>query len=237
VDAAAAALIDSASAAVGTPILVGAQEYPATGGRINLSLLWQHGQGVIGSYAKQRPVPFGEYIPNRDFFRRLYPDVDRISTDMFAGTEPAALDVPIARLERDVTVGPIICFEVGIDQVIHGSIKNGAEILFVQTNNASFGPTNESIQQLAMSRLRAIETGRAVVHVSTVGVSAIYTPTGAELERTGHFSAEQMMQELVLRDSRTPAVFLGEIPVWISWAGSVLLLVTGLFSRNRREVS
>jgi apolipoprotein N-acyltransferase len=88
-----------------------------------------------------------------------------------------------------------------------------------------------------MSRLRAIETGRAVVHVSTVGVSAIYTPTGAELERTGHFSAEQMMQELVLRDSRTPAVFLGEIPVWISWAGSVLLLVTGLFSRNRREVS
>ncbi len=237
VDAGASALIDSASAAVGTPILVGAQEYPATGGRINLSLLWQHGQGVIGSYAKQRPVPFGEYIPNRDFFRKIYPDVDRISTDMFAGTEPAALDVPIARLERDVVVGPIICFEVGIDQVIHDSIKNGAEILFVQTNNASFGPTNESIQQLAMSRLRAIETGRAVVHVSTVGVSAIYTPTGTELERTDHFTAEQMMQELVLRDSRTPAVFLGEIPVWISWAGSVLLLVTGLFSRHRREVS
>lgn len=224
-------MIDGAAQAVNVPLLIGTQEYPSTGGRYNLSMVWQPGAGPLGKYAKQRPVPFGEYIPSRDFFRKLYPGVDQISTDMLAGSEPAVLDVPIKRLERSVTVGPIICFEVGIDDVIHDSIKNGAEILFVQTNNSTFGPTNESIQQLAMSRLRAIETGRAVMHVSTVGVSGTYTPTGVELERTEHFTSAQMLQELPLRSSITPAVWLGQWPVWAFWAGSVTVLVAGLISR------
>lgn len=228
-------LIDGAARTVGTPLLLGTQEYPESGGRYNLSMLWEAGVGPTATYAKQRPVPFGEYIPERDFFRKLYPGVDQISTDMLAGSEPAALDVFIERLDRDVTVGPIICFEVGIDDVIHDSVKNGAEILFVQTNNSTFGPTNESIQQLAMSRLRAIETGRSVMHVSTVGVSGTYSPTGVELDRTEHFTSEQMLEVLPLRTGITPAVWLGEWPVRVVLAGSVLLLVAGLVASRQRK--
>lgn len=232
-DADARALIDDAAAKVGVPVLLGAQEYPVSGGRYNVSLLWQAGEGVLGRYAKQRPVPFAEYIPARDFFAKIYPGVDAISIDMIAGSEPAAMSIPVPRLGRDVVVGPIICFEVAVDDVVHDSIDHGAQVLFVQTNNASFGPTSESTQQLAMSRIRAVETGRAVVHVSTVGVSAVYSPTGVEYDRTEHFEAAQMLETVNLRDSVTPSVAMGQWPTRAFWAGSVLLLVAGLFASRR----
>lgn len=234
-DAGAAALIDAAARDVGVPVLLGAQEYPDSGGRYNVSLLWQEGQGVTGRYVKQHPVPFGEYIPFRDFFRRLSPAVDLISTDMLPGEQPSILDVPIDSLDRDVRVSPIICFEVGYDNIIYDAVKRGGEVLIVQTNNASFGHTNESTQQLAMSRLRAIETGRAVIHVSTVGVSAVYTPHGVEKVRTGHFTAEQFVQRVALRTSLTPAVRLGIAPTVVAGGASVLLVVTGIIDARHRS--
>src|SRR5690606_21433817 len=89
-----AAALDDAATAVDAPILVGAQEYPETGGRYNVSLLWQAGQGVTDRYAKQHPAPFGEYIPLRSFVRIFSDQVDRVTNDMLAGTEPAVIDLP-----------------------------------------------------------------------------------------------------------------------------------------------
>src|SRR5690606_37514123 len=121
------------------PMLLGAQEFLEDGRRYNVSLLWQEDQGVTGRYAKQHPAPFGEYMPMRDLLRVFSPAVDLVSSDMIAGTEPAVMDVPIARLDRDVRVAPIICFEVGYDEIMQESVRLGATALIVQTNNASFG--------------------------------------------------------------------------------------------------
>lgn len=233
-DAEAARIINEAAREVDAPMLLGAQEFLPEGGRYNVSLLWQTDQGVTARYAKQHPAPFGEYMPMRDLLRKFSSAVDLISVDMIAGTEPAVMDVPIARLGHDVRVAPIICFEVAYDEIMHEAVQLGATALIVQTNNASFGHTNESTQQLAMSRLRAIETGRSVVHISTVGVSAIYAPNGAELARTGHFTAEQMVKTINLRTSLTPAVIIGSWPIKIVSALSVLLLIAGIFSKSSR---
>lgn len=51
-------------------------------------------------------------------------------------------------------------------------------MIVVQTNNASFGDTDESEQQLAMSRLPAVEFGRTVAVVATSGISAVVAPDG-----------------------------------------------------------
>ena len=85
----------------------------------------------------------------------------------------------------------------------------------MQTNNASFGVSDESTQQLAMSRMRAIEHGRATVQISTVGVSAVIEPNGVVSQQTDLFTAEQMVASLPLRDSLTPATRLGSWPAWI----------------------
>ncbi|MGN7701256.1 apolipoprotein N-acyltransferase [Cellulosimicrobium sp. 22601] len=217
--------IDDASREVEAPILVGAQEYPETGGRYNVSLLWEPGAGVVDRYAKQHPAPFGEYIPLRSLLRIFSDQVDRVTIDMIPGTETGVVDLASERLGRTVPLGVVICFEVAYDGLVNDAVDAGAEVLVVQTNNASFGYTAESTQQLAMSRLRAVSTGRATVQVSTVGVSGVIAPDGELLQSTDLFTADQMVADLPLRTSLTPAVRAGD------WPGRVVeLLALGLLA-------
>ncbi|GAA1985636.1 apolipoprotein N-acyltransferase [Isoptericola halotolerans] len=229
-----AAALDDAAEAVGAPILVGAQEFPETGGRYNVSLLWRAGQGVTDRYAKQHPAPFGEYIPLRGFVRIFSDQVDRVSTDMLPGVEPAVVDLP-----RDdgsvVPLATVICFEVAYDEIVRDAVARGAQVLVVPTNNASFGYTAESTQQLAMTRMQAIATGRAAVQISTVGVSGIVAPDGTLLAGTGLFTADQMVAALPLRTTLTPAVQAGYWPGWIISTLGAGLTLAGLVTAVRER--
>jgi apolipoprotein N-acyltransferase len=226
--------IGDAAKAVDAPILVGAQEYPATGGRYNVSLLWDPQKGVVDRYVKQHPVPFGEYIPLRGFVQHFSSSVDEVQTDMLPGHGPAIMQLPSARLGRDVPFSTVICFEVAYDSIVEQSVKLGSEVIVVQTNNASFGYTAESTQQLQMTRFRAMETGRAAVQASTVGVSAVVSPSGVVLQRTGLFEPAQLTADLPLRTSLTPAVRAGEWPARGVAALAALLVVGGMIGSLRR---
>lgn len=228
VDSDAAATIDAAARAVGAPLLVGTVQYPESGGRYNTSVLWEPGQGVVATYTKQRPAAFAEYIPMRGFVRHFSDAVDLVTRDMIPGAEPGYVPLESARLGRTVGIGDVICFEVAYDSLVRDAVRNGGEVLVVQTNNASFGVSDESTQQLAMSRLRAVEHGRATVQVSTVGVSAVIAPNGAVLRRTGLFTAEQMVATLPLRESLTPATRLGAWPARIIDALAVCVVAAGV---------
>ncbi|WP_419707307.1 apolipoprotein N-acyltransferase [Promicromonospora sp. NFX87] len=227
--------LDDAATAVGAPILVGAQEFPESGGRYNVSLLWQAGSGVIGRYAKQHPAPFGEYIPMRPFLRLLSDQVDRVTTDMIAGVNPPVVEVPSRLGQGGYRMGTIICFEVAYDEIVRDAVLEGAQVLVIPTNNASFGFTAESTQQLAMSRMQAITTGRAAVQISTVGVSGVITPDGTVVRRTGLFTADEFVTHLPLRSSITPAVAAGYWPGWVVGGLAVALVVTGLIGGRKNR--
>ncbi|GAA3510506.1 apolipoprotein N-acyltransferase [Georgenia daeguensis] len=233
-DADVAATVDRAAQAAGAPILLGTQRF-VPGLRYNDYILWQPGRGGGDvAYTKQRPVPFGEYIPYRDVFRRITSAVDLVRTDMVAGTAPALLPVPVDRLGRTVPITTAICFEVAFDDILREGVLAGGELIVIPTNNASFGLTQESTQQLAMSRFRAAEHGRAVVQISTVGVSAVIAPDGTIEQQTGLFTAEQMITQVPLRTSTTYADRVGEWPSRAVEALAVLIVLAGLTATYRR---
>jgi len=213
-DAEAADAISRVARALEAPILVGTDNYPETGGRLNTSLLWDPQDGPIASYAKQHPAPFAEYIPMRDLARRFSSAVDRVRTDMIGGTEVGVVQLESARLGRAVPLGIGICFEVAYDDLIRDAVLAGAELLVIPTNNANFGLSDESTQQLAMSQLRAIEHGRATVQISTVGVSAVISPAGVVRERTELFTPATMLASVPLRTELTPATRFGDAITW-----------------------
>ena len=221
--------ITAASQALAAPIVVGAIEYPESGGRYNVSLLWDQDNGVVDRYAKQHPVPFAEYIPNRDFFARFSSAVDLVQTQML----PGKINNPLV-LKTDATksgkakLGTLICFEVASDELIHASVQNGAQVLFIPTNNATFGKTSETWQQLAISRFRAVETGRNVVQVSTVGISAVINVNGSIRKSTGHFEAAQIVSDVQLKEEISPAVTLGQFPVYLASFTVVVLVLVGI---------
>lgn len=220
-------MVNEAAFAAEAPMLVGTVRY-TEGTRYNEVLVWNGIDGESQAYAKQVPAAFAEYIPMRDLIRPIAPVVDLVGTDMSAGEEPALLEVPIAELGRHVALSPIICFEVAYDWLIADGVRRGAEFLYVPTNNASFGESTESVQQLAMTQFRAIEHGRAAIQISTVGVSGYATPDGTLHSVTELFTADEFTAEIPLRTTLTLATRLGDWPVNILAVLVLLGVVAGM---------
>jgi apolipoprotein N-acyltransferase len=205
-DAEAAAIIDAAVRDVGVPVLVGAV-LDGPGNKIrNAGIVWDPVAGPGERYIKRHPVPFGEYMPFRSVVRRISRKVDLVPRDFAHGDRPGVLQVGPARL------ADVICFEVAYDGVVRDAIQAGGRLLVVQTNNATFGRTGETYQQLAMGRLRAVEHGRSVLVAATSGISAVIAPDGRLVRRSPVFRRDLLVQRVTLRDSATLASRLGVLP-------------------------
>jgi apolipoprotein N-acyltransferase len=196
----------------------------------NSSILWLPKIGPVDWYDKKRPVAFGEYVPDRAFFRLLAPDlIDLIPRGYSFGTRDGIFEIP----KLATKLGTMICFEVAVDDITRDLVQQGAELLIVQTNNSDFGTTNESAQQLAIAKLRAIESGRVVVNISTVGLSAIVLPTGEVVDSLEAYKPGLMRQQLDLLLDKTPAMIFGSpIDLIINFAALGIILST--VRRGRR---
>ncbi len=172
----------------------------------NSSIMWEPGKGATDWYDKKILVPFGEYLPDRAFWYPVAPDlVDLIRGHWTPGTREGIFKV------KGKPVGTVICFEVSMDSNWRDLIAEKAEVVLAQTNNADFGHSDEAYQQLAIARLRAIESGRSVVNVSTVGPSAIFAPDGSELAAIKAFTRDGLWAKVPLRTSITPAMVIGPL--------------------------
>jgi apolipoprotein N-acyltransferase len=205
-DPEAAELIDGAVRDVGVPVLVGAVT-DGPGDKVsNRGIVWDPDTGPGATYVKRHPVPFGEYIPFRSLARKVTSKVDLVPRDFAKGSAPGVLQVGPAR------VADVICFEVAYDGVVRDAVERGGRLVVVQTNNATFGRSGETSQQLAMGRLRAVEHGRAVLVAATSGVSAVIAPDGTVVDRSRVFTRDLLVERVSLRSSRTLATRLGALP-------------------------
>ena len=224
-DPGAFSLIDGAVKDVGVPVLVGAV-LQGPGKKVsNAGIVWDPETGPGERYVKRHPVPFGEYIPLRSLVRLVTDKVDLVPRDFAAGQRVGTLDVGPVRL------GDVICFEVAYDDLVRDTVTAGGRLLVVQTNNATFGRSGQTVQQLAMGRLRAVEHGRAVLVSATSGISAVIRPDGSMQADAPVFTREVLQADVPTRDSLTLATRLGVLPeLLLSLVG---LLGLGLAARAR----
>ncbi|MEV5042530.1 MULTISPECIES: apolipoprotein N-acyltransferase [unclassified Microbacterium] len=200
----------------------------------NTSMLWQAGRkNPLAIHDKTHPVPMGEYVPDRWFFEALAPDlVGLITREYTPGTNPPFFDV------NGVGVGLAICFDVIYDDVIWQGARDGAEVYMFQTNNADFRGTDENVQQLGFARMRAIETGRAVVNISTVGTSQVIGPDGSVIDGLAADTSGALLVDVPLRTGLTPAVVIGPAVQWVlGWSALPVLLLLGVLVRRRTKAA
>ncbi|GAB49006.1 apolipoprotein N-acyltransferase [Mobilicoccus pelagius] len=225
-------VVDGAVDAIGRPVLVGAVLGGGRNDLTNTSILWEPGVGATSvRYDKQALVPFAEFMPYRAFFRAITRQVDLLERDFVPGHTPGVVEVPLRDGGGTIRAGLGICFEVAVDHVMDAAVGEGANLLVVQTNNAMFDFSAESAQQLAISRVRAVQYGRGVVHASNVGISALVTPDGVAHGATELFTPAVVSGTLPLRDTATLATRLGVFPD----AAFAALAAAGLLLPGRRR--
>jgi apolipoprotein N-acyltransferase len=179
--------------------------------------------GSLGDrYDKVRRVPFGEFVPMRGLLEAVGAPVDRIPRDAMAGNDTAILRA------ADTTIAVVISWEVFFAGRANEGVERGATLLVNPTNGSSYTGTILQTQQIASSRLRALETGRWLVQVSPTGFSAFVSPSGQVFDRTGVSEQHVITREVQLRSGRTIYSYLGDLPFILIMSTSLIaLLIVG----------
>ncbi|MFS4093791.1 apolipoprotein N-acyltransferase [Streptomyces sp. AF1A] len=228
----AAAVIEDAAKAVGVPVSVGAV-VERDGKLLNEQILWDPAKGPTQTYDKRQVQPFGEYLPLRGLVGAINKTwTGMVRQDFSRGSKPGVFDIDGAK------VGLATCYEAAFDWAVRDTVTHGAEMISVPSNNATFDRSEMTYQQLAMSRVRAVEHSRTVTVPVTSGVSAIIMPDGKVTQKTGMFVPAYLVQKVPLRTATTPATELGILPeialVLVAAGGIGWAIGSGL--RARRAV-
>ena len=208
------------------PIAVGVTEDP----RINSQIVVGPDGEITSSYVKVRRVPYGEYVPLRGILEAVGAPVGQVGRDAVKVTEPAVLELP-----DGTRLAVVISWEVFFAGRAREGVKEGGEAILNPTNGASYTGTIVQTQQVASSRLRAIENGRWVVQAAPTGFTAIVDADGNVRQRTAVSERNVLYDTVELREGRTWYTNLGDGPFFIA-----LLLTLGAslwFSvgKNRRS--
>jgi apolipoprotein N-acyltransferase len=183
----------------GTPLIAGAI---LDRDKIYNSTIYFDSNGTIQStYIKRYLTPFGEYIPLRSLAAKVSSHVDRVN-DFSPGSNLVVHQLPQAR------VGSVICYEILNDGLVKDMAVN-SDFLVVHTNSATFSGSSEGEQQLAITRLRALESGKSIVSVSTTGPSAIIDARGVVLSKLDDGEVGSLSAEISLESERSFAHKLG----------------------------
>ncbi|MDI3313923.1 MAG: apolipoprotein N-acyltransferase [Mycobacterium sp.] len=235
----AAQQISAAVDAIRAPILVGAlfevpDMRPDHPEYTNTVIVWNPGTGPADRHDKRIIQPFGEYLPWRGFFRRLTPLAD-LANYIVPGKSTGVVRA------AGIPVGIATCWEVIFDRALRQSVRNGAQLFAMPSNNATFNKTM-SEQHLAFDKLRAVEHDRYAVVAGTVGISAVIAPDGRELERTDFFVPAYLDTQVRLKTTLTPAGRWAPILQWLVLAAGVAAVLAAIrhnrwFPRpHRRQV-
>jgi apolipoprotein N-acyltransferase len=231
--------ITVAAQAINAPILVGGVVAgpgytPDNPVSTNSVIVWNPETGPGDRHDKQIVQPFGEYLPWRNFFSHLSPYAER------AGFFVPGDGTGVVQA-ADVPVGVTTCWEVIFDRAPREAVRNGAQLLAVPSNNATFNEAM-SAQQLAFGKLRAVEHNRYVIVAGTTGISAVIAPDGRELARTAFFEPAYLDTAIRLKTQLTAATRWGPFLQGVLMAigvGAVIaaILHNGRFARWRNDAA
>ena len=199
------------------PFVVGITEDAGEGQFTNAQVVVNSDGSITGRYDKVRRVPFGEYMPLRPLLKALGAPTDLVPRDARAGDSRGWLDV------ADTRASVAISWEIFFGGRVNEGVADGATFIINPTNGSSSTWTILQTQQIAASRLRALEQGRDVVQISPTGFSAFIDSFGVVHERTSISEQQVVERAIQLRSGRTlysrmgNAVYIWALLISFAW--------------------
>jgi len=175
--------------------------------------------GMTELYNKVKIVPFGEYLPWREFFTAIVGK--KIINNYFGSEYIAGKEIKIV---ADI-FAPAICFESFMADVIRAGVNKGGEMILVLTNDAWFKQTSMLREHQAAGRLRAVENNRFVVQAANTGISFVAAPDGRVIKELSIDQKGWLVEQVPLLGSKTPYTLYGEAFVYLL----IIILIFNLY--------
>ncbi|WP_417912439.1 apolipoprotein N-acyltransferase [Candidatus Electronema sp. TJ] len=182
----------------------------------NSALMLDSDGRLTERYNKQHLVPFGEYVPLRDYLWFVKPLVELIG-DFIPGTSSDPMEA------EQIKAGTLICFESIFPEIARKTVAQGANLLVNLTNDAWYGRSSAPHQSWAMTVMRAVENRRSVARAANTGISGFVAPTGAVIAESALFEDAALTESVPLLTEQTFFVKGGH------WFGHVCLALSGIF--------
>jgi len=214
----------------GVRILVGGRGEAGDGRTFNCAYLIGSPEGLLGTYSKVQRVPFGEFVPLRDYL----PLLARYRVMPYDVSPGPGFNV--LRSGRD-KIGAVICFESAFYHIGRSLANSGAEILCVITNDTWFGRTAAPEQHMSKSVFRAVENRRFVLRGAVTGISCVIDPCGRMVSRAGLFEEKLLVSDVAFISEKSFYTRHGDWLVCLSMLASLLLGATSLRARRRHPSS
>lgn len=191
--------------------------------------------GSVGenTYKKQHLVPFGEYTPMEELIKAILPvlyDINILSDPFTPGTESEVFDTEYGK------IGSLICFDSIYETLALNSVRDGAELITLSTNDSWFRDSAAVYQHNSHACLRAIENGRYVVRAANTGVSTIISPKGETLTLIDPLTEGFAAAEVYMKNERTLYSYTGNLFVYVCIAFiSAVLVYSRVKDARKRE--
>jgi apolipoprotein N-acyltransferase len=230
-DAYLAGHLKAVAARLHSAVLANAVADAPDGRALNLDVLYDAAGHLDGTYAKRHLVPYGEYVPFRHELQGLIPALNQIPRDFAPGKRRGLFEVDGHR------IGTVICFESAFARSVRPLVRSGAQLVVVSTNNRSYRRSANSVQHVALSQMRAAETGRPVLQAAISGESAVIDAHGNVSHRTHLFQRTVVDATVTLTTGETPYVRFGDWATLACLAGVAAATVIAFGRRRDRNLN
>jgi apolipoprotein N-acyltransferase len=179
----------------------------------NAIMAFDKNTGFVQPYAKQHLVPFGEYLPFENILTDLFPFITNIAlfnSRLTPGGSSNLMQI------NGVNYGGLVCFDSIFPELARKSVKDGADILIIVTNDSWFRDSSAIYQHNAQAVLRAVQNNRYVVRSANTGISSFISPTGRILQQSEVFERTVLTQEVGLVRGKTIYTLFGDIILYFA---------------------
>jgi apolipoprotein N-acyltransferase len=183
-------------------------------------------------YHKSKLTPAAETMPFPQYFKFL----ERFSIDL-GGTVGSLGTDKVRKVfitqDDSLRVAAVICYESIYGEFIGRFVRNGAELIFVITNDGWWGDTPGHRQHFSFSRLRAVETRRSIARSANTGISAFINQRGDVLQESEYWVPAVLKQSMNANSNITFYSMNGDYLARIASFISVMLLLIAISMRLR----
>ena len=163
-------------------------------------------------YFKRHLVPFGEALPFEEFLLEKIPiikELNLVDGDLKAGEKSVIID------DNNFKIGCLVCYESVFPQLVIESVKDGAEVIFIASNDSWFKDSKAVYEHNNNAVLRAIENNRYVVRAANTGISCFIDNKGRVVERLSTLKQGYINSSVDIINHNTLYTMIGEYIIYI----------------------